>query len=305
MAVFSLGSRPVESTSQRYDECVGILPAAKMLFLTLVSLVFLIIPLVLASVAVGPWQLVYCWYAYQMDILANPKGGHLIASACSGSGTHGTCNFDQFIRETSRVGFEPDPGSSTGIKDQWPDAIDAVDKLQMLTTGGKPFKVNLDAAKLVGLTGSQTPSLKAVYKIVTDRIQEARKKLGDDALEEGLKQARVAITAQHQWRLHDNVVDEQTVLNNYLKKYEKGSNPVTIKSSPHIDGKSKFNHLDLAKATAANPAFQLQLTRYHTWLNNMQTKQGVDKTIKAVYKHTSAYHATSDFSARVHGDASC
>jgi len=78
--------------------------------------VFSLAASVLGSSA-GVYQVVYFWYAYQLELLANPTT-KIIAPECIGSAPGGACYFDEFARyiQSSGKGTTPWPiNAASGI----------------------------------------------------------------------------------------------------------------------------------------------------------------------------------------------
>ncbi|KAI0191620.1 hypothetical protein F4808DRAFT_476033, partial [Astrocystis sublimbata] len=274
------------------------------MLVTFTLLLSLLTP-VFASKLAGPYQTMYYWYAYRLDIKANGVNPDMIAPGCPGSAPDGTCYFLEFVDHLQRPGKNLDPGQSVSFgKDFYPDAVTGIGEINKLTSeGGKPFVPNADPQKIFksGTFTSPSPKLSDIMGKVTDKIQGARTKLGDAAVQDGLDQARRAMTGTHQARLADNGQDLIDSINNYLKNKKKRTTKVDTKTVTALDG-SKFIDVDVPGTTAKDANFAQDFSDFQQWLS---TQKGGKTTLGSVRMHWDAAQGVAQLEARVHGTPSC
>ncbi|KAL4812587.1 hypothetical protein BDW67DRAFT_126070 [Aspergillus spinulosporus] len=260
-------------------------------------------PHVLASKKAGPYQVVYMWMAYRMDIQAFGARDEMIAPNCFGTVPDGTCYFDEFLEYIQKDGKTITSGLPTSIgKYFWPDAVSAAQEIEKLNGGG--FVPDTDAHKLFQ-TGTFTvgnPQLSAILDMFTDKIQAARIKLGDDALSDGLEEARTAITGVHQARVADQGQDYIDVINDYLRDEKGTSLTVETKNPTALDG-STYLDVDIEKTVAKDSAFAGYWKDFQTWMS--QQKRTKKTKVGNVKMHWDAIQGVQRIEARAWGDSSC
>lgn len=152
-----------------------------------------------------------------MDVSAHGVGAtNGIAIGCRGSNSDGSCQFDELIRHIYKTGPNTPPWSgSTDIGDDFfPDPVHAAEELH-----NSGYKNTYNSGKLfpnIWPTSEQT-TLSALLSAVTDRIQAARQKLGDDFFDRELKSARSAITVATEARLFDMAAYRIPAINEALE----------------------------------------------------------------------------------------
>ncbi|KAM3064855.1 hypothetical protein ACMFMG_010437 [Clarireedia jacksonii] len=132
---------------------------------------------VFCSAGAGALQVVYEWYAYQLEIQAAPAT-RIIAPGCVGAGG-GNCNFDEFVRyiqlPTKPKGSSKNAkavlwaaGASTGIGDELnPDPIVAADALS-----AEGYASVNDVKKLI--PSSEGGDMKAIFEPIGKSVASSR-----------------------------------------------------------------------------------------------------------------------------------
>jgi hypothetical protein len=84
-------------------------------------------------VLAGPYQVVFFWYAYQLEVQANPTGNREIAPYCPAkTRSDKICTFDEFAKYIKKKTGTPKvwKGSSgVSATENWPEAKEAADGL--------------------------------------------------------------------------------------------------------------------------------------------------------------------------------
>ncbi|RHZ45752.1 uncharacterized protein CDV56_104104 [Aspergillus thermomutatus] len=245
------------------------------------------------------------WYAYRMDIEAFGKRPDMIAPDCLGTVPDGTCYFDEFVDYLQRDGKHLDAGQKTSAgKYFWPDAVVMAKELGTLKSNGADFVPNQDPQKIfkAGTFTNPNPRLSDILELITDRIQAARVKLGDDALSDGLFEARTAMTGVHEARLADNGQGLIDTINDYLRDVKGSSTTVETKTPTALDG-STYLDVDVDKTKAKDPAFAGHWADFQQWLG--QQKRTNKTKLGQVRMHWDAAQGVQQVEARVYGASSC
>ncbi|OJJ06596.1 hypothetical protein ASPVEDRAFT_875720 [Aspergillus versicolor CBS 583.65] len=203
-----------------------------------------IVQYVTANALAGPYQSLYIWYAYRMEIEAFGAGSNQIASGLKGSAPDGTCYFDELMDGLQRAGQGLAPGQHTSVgKELAPDVAKTAKEIRGLKSpdpkgGTKAFVCNIDSDKLFKPGQSTKPmnSLQDLLDNVTDRIDAARNKVGDEALGDALKNAQMAISGVQEQRIRDMGQDYINTVNDYLKNEKQSSTKVTTDQKTDMEG---------------------------------------------------------------------
>ncbi|KAJ5638945.1 uncharacterized protein N7484_006807 [Penicillium longicatenatum] len=277
----------------------------------LIAIIFMsyLAPYVAASKGAGPYQTMYMWYAYRMDIEAFGARPEMIAPNCFGSVPDGTCYLDEFIKHLQRDGHElPEGQDTTAGKYFYPDAVDMADEIGKLQVsdgkgGTKDFIPNQDPEKILpGAFTEPNPRIADVMSKITDKMQAARRHLGDDAVKDGLAEARNAIQGAHEGRLAENGQEFIDEVNDYLHNEKNWSGSVDVKNPTAIDG-STYLDIDIDLTKSKDPQFSSYWDDFQTWL--MQQKRTKKTKSGRVRMHFEAAAGTQQISARAFGGNDC
>ncbi len=209
---------------------------------------------VLASLGAGPYQTVFVWYAYRLEVLQYGPMNTLTGAGCIGSVPSGGCYFDEFIKWIQRTGpNSPAWRGSTGIgTNLTPDTEDAVTKL---IVGGYPS--NFDPSKLLphSYVRGQSPSLTEMFNVVMENIaatRQAMKAAGTDetnsvVLEE-MRRAMIGTTEARRAEQFGNQIDAFVA----LCKTNKCTFNIITKMHTAQDGE-QYPELDTDKMIASSP----------------------------------------------------
>jgi hypothetical protein len=166
-----------------------------------------------------------------MDVAAHGVGAeNSIAVACRGSNRDGSCTFDELMRYIDRPTAKPDKDGkkkkntpkttwldSTDIGgDFFPDPVHAAAELS-----DKEYPSNYDESRLfpnIWTPDDKKPQLSPIIEAITNRIQAARRTLGDGAIALQLEKAKDAINICMEARLADNANRRIKYLNDKLGK---------------------------------------------------------------------------------------
>lgn len=148
-----------------------------------------------------------------MDISAHGVGAtDAIAIACRGSFPDHSCKFDELMKHLVKTPWKGSTNIGDGLL---PDPVDASEQLR-----NSGFANNIDFEKLFPNIPSDTgkpPGMHDVLAAITDRIQAARRKLGDEYFKEQLKRVRLTITCGTEARLFDQANNRIAEINKRLK----------------------------------------------------------------------------------------
>jgi hypothetical protein len=243
------------------------------------------------------------WMAYRMDIQAFGARDEMIAPNCFGTVPDGTCYFDEFVEYIQKDNKKITSGLPTSIgKYFWPDAVTAAQQIAQLNGGG--FIPDTDAHKLfqAGTFTVENPQLSVILDMMTNKIQAARIALGDEALSDGLQEARTAITGTHEARIAEQGKDYIDVINDYLRDEKGTSLTVETKNPTALDG-STYLDIDIESTVAKDSAFADYWRDFQTWMSQqVRTKK---TTLGNVKMHWDTVQGVQRIEARAWGDSSC
>jgi hypothetical protein len=166
-----------------------------------------------------------------MDVAAHGVGAeNSIAIACRGSNRDRSCTFDELMRyidrETDKTGKKGKKnknapktawsGSTDIGGDLFPDPVHAATELR-----NNKYPSNYDEPKLfpnIWTPDDKKPQLSPIIEAITNRIQAARRTLGDGAIALQLEKAKDAINICMEARLADNANRRIKYLNDKLGK---------------------------------------------------------------------------------------
>ncbi|KAL3462745.1 hypothetical protein BJX64DRAFT_287959 [Aspergillus heterothallicus] len=241
--------------------------------------------------------------AYRMDIQAFGVRDDMIAPNCFGSVPDQTCYFDEFLEYIQKDNKKITSGLPTSIgKYFWPDAVTAADQISQLNGGD--FAPDTDAHKLfqTGTFTVENPQLSVVLDTMTNRIQAARIALGDEALSDGLEEARTAITGTHEARIAEQGQNYIDVINDYLRDEKGTSLTVETKNPTALDG-STYLDIDIESTLAKDSAFSGYWQDFQTWMSQqVRTKKTKLGNVKM---HWDTVQGVQRIEARAWGDSSC
>ena len=238
-----------------------------------------------------------------MDIEAFGVRGDRLAPGLAGSAPDGTCYFDELMDGLQRTGRGLGPGQHTTVGTNLaPDVVETVKEIRELkgvdaSGNPKPFAYSVDNHKLFppGHFTAPSPSLADLLNSLNDRMDAARRELGDEALGDTLKNGRLAAEGIHEQRLRDmgqNLID---TVNDYL--HEKGSS-TKVETNPTTDMEgNKYDRIDLAKTEAADPKFAQYWAGFPDWL---QQFKGFSTDRGKARSHFNALLSFQGVSSRLH-----
>jgi hypothetical protein len=209
---------------------------------------------VLASQGAGPYQTVFVWYAYRLEVLQYGPLSTLTGTGCVGTVPGGGCYFDEFIRWIQRTGRKSQAWTgSTGIgTNLTPDTEDAVTKLIV-----EGYPSNIDPSKLLPHTyvSGKPPSLTAMFNVVMENIaatRQAMKVAGTDETHsvelEEMRRAMIGTTEARRAEQFGTQIDEFVAL---CQKNKCTFNIIT-KMHTAPDGE-RYPELDTDKMIASSP----------------------------------------------------
>lgn len=245
-----------------------------------------------------------------MDIQAFGKRPEMMAPGCPIGEPTKSCSFDEFVDYIQKDGHHLASGQKTSVGNKlWPEVVETAKELSNLKlSNGKTYVANWDPQKLFKAGTSTQPNIRLsdILKDATNRIQAARAHLGDDAFkegdEDGLKEARRAITGTHEGRLGENGQDYINAINDYLKDERDSNTKVDIKEPTAIDG-STYITVDVDATKAKDPAFAGHWTEFQNW---MKTQSRNKKSALGKFKlHWDAIQEVQKLESRVLGDSTC
>ncbi len=239
-----------------------------------------------------------------MEIEAFGAGSNQIASGLKGSAPDGTCYFDELMDGLQRQGQGLAPGQHTTVgKELTPDVAKTAKEIRGLTAldpkgGTKPFVCNLDSAKLFKPGQSTKPmnSLADILDKVTDRIDAARQKVGDEALGDTLKNAQLAASGIHEQRVRDMGQDYIDTVNDYLKTAQ-GSNTQVVTDNPTDMEGNKYKTIDFEKTEQADSKFAQHWAGFPQWLDQYKSTKTKKGQVRFHYK---AVRGVQGIESRVH-----
>jgi hypothetical protein len=236
--------------------------------------------------------MVYLWYAYRIDVLNNAANldNLQIARDCFGSAADNTCLFDEFLEHIH--GSSGAWSGYTGINtDLYPDVYNAASDVASSGYDGVT-----DAGQV--LPGQFRPkegvSFGAVYGAVTDIVQDARKTLGDDAIQDHLDSLGEAIKYTKEARIADQAPKVISALQDVIK--DKGYKfSIVTEPKTTVSGVS-YTVIDtqatLASDSTASAAAIDTVDRYLT--GKFPAYTGTDKTAKKAAKELVSHQAAID-----------
>ncbi|KAJ6032220.1 hypothetical protein N7540_002952 [Penicillium herquei] len=138
---------------------------------------------VLANVWSGPYQLMFLWYAYRLDIKSSP-GANTIAKGCVGTVSDKSCYFDEFLKyiqqtPSKKAKWKRWTGSSSVGKNLDPDVIDTATELRTImapsTDPAARYSDKLDWNKILKeFAKGSSPSFVKSYGALVNLVQKMR-----------------------------------------------------------------------------------------------------------------------------------
>ncbi|KAK3938835.1 hypothetical protein QBC46DRAFT_409750 [Diplogelasinospora grovesii] len=217
-------------------------------------LVSLLAPCVLGNKVAGPWQMLFLWYAYQLDVRANGTPAK-IAVGCVGTNS-GHCYFDELLQYAQRAGQRWNGQSGVG-QDLKPDVVSTADSL---TKGG--YVPNWDNEQLFGKGSNIPQTLAKQWGELIDRVQNIRSttKIDVSDLVDPLK---LAVQGTHEMRLMDNSPELFKALTGYL-----GYTPEQ-KTRTALNGQT-IVEVDETATQAKHSDFDSKFPGFFAWVDNIK-----------------------------------
>jgi hypothetical protein len=239
-----------------------------------------------------------------MEIETFGAGSNQIASGLKGSAPDGTCYFDELMDGLQRTGQGLAPGQHTSVgKELAPDVAKTAKEIRGLKSpdpkgGTKAFVCNIDSDKLFKPGQSTKPmnSLQDLLDNVTDRIDAARNKVGDEALGDALKNAQMAISGVQEQRIRDMGQDYIDTVNDYLKNEKQSNTKVVTDPKTDMEG-NKYNAIDMEKTEAADQDFVKHWAGFSQWLDKQKGRKNPKNKVRM---HYNAVRGVQGISSRVH-----
>ncbi|KIH89499.1 hypothetical protein SPBR_07658 [Sporothrix brasiliensis 5110] len=221
----------------------------------------------LASMGAGPYQTVYIWYAYQMELQLYGIGNTQILAHCRGSGAGGSCAFDEFLRDLD--------GNKAQKKTVWKGStdvgmvtdfdVDSVAKKLVDANYGSYYDLKTLMPAVIPDTGSARPSLGEMMLPIADRVNQVRK----DAAARGvdiaarLDKMKLSLDRVLAYRIAEQEARTIPNLKEYMKKQR--SMPMyklVLKDPPPTkpDG-TPYDSIDMDRTVADNKALHDSITR--------------------------------------------
>ncbi|GFN13805.1 transcription factor domain family protein [Aspergillus tubingensis] len=205
------------------------------------------------------FEMVYYYYAYQIEVAAFPESDRYIAYECSPA-TGTVCTFNEFLKTTAAEGKSL---SVIPAGDTTSPPIEDADKTFSAMKWGHKYRINQ-----VWKDGDDLNHV-ALSARVTNRIQEAREvRTIDKNLLSSAKEALEAVQAK---RWEDNFVHLEQ---EFQKRYEGVS---LYDTETTVDG-SKIKVIDWVKTAAVQASkssskSKVLLKRYQDWIKGSNGKQ--------------------------------
>jgi len=220
---------------------------------------------VVASIPAGPYQFVFLYYAYRIEVEAFGAQGTYIAPFCVGSLPKGDCNFDDFLKHVQPADT-PKWNGATGVTDILPDVEVAAQKLRALGTETYAFtKIDFN-----NITRPPKPGgLAAVLDIAMARVEQALPKIKvPGKLLSGLQTAMGQVWTK---RMVENYANEKKEVRKWKNKVQVPKNvkanlkamPVITKSDTQLgfNNDQPFTRVDFEATTRKEDPVVRQLFR--------------------------------------------
>jgi hypothetical protein len=219
----------------------------------------------------------FVWYAYRLDILATNQDPSLdatkrLAAGCIGNNrADRTCDFDELLTYIQKPGLDAaafTPPTRVG-SDLNPDIEDAVKKI--MASG---YSNNVDENKLLPNSGLRpSPTYHEIFDKVTDRIQLARRVLGENPAE--LASVRYSAAMIHYKRLQDSAKYHIPGINKKLNDegaswvMDRADTPSHLSNADSLISKSRQRQSKCSternsKKSTSKPRFSLISTMTHS-----------------------------------------
>lgn len=231
---------------------------------------------VLASVGAGPYQLVFFWYAYRLDLQFGSAGSR-IAEGCGATVGGRDCQFDDFMRYIQRKGGKIITLSGpTGIGGETaPDVLDAVKKLAAVK-----FSYIFDNSKLLPTLGNDI-RLPVDLEAVMKNVQIARKAIEKSGLvgstSKEIEEVRRAMIGMTDARKREYFAPQIESFKAYCIA---NACKFTIETKVHVavDG-STYQELDTEKILKDNPGITADIkTEISSFVHDYSTVKGPGKS---------------------------
>lgn len=240
-----------------------------------------------ASVRAGPYQAVFFWFAYRLEVEYYGAGNTNIAPRCVPVTASGACNFDSFVKFINAPGRKMWKGETDIGNDPNPDFEHAVNELKRTNYGA-----STNFEKLV--PGYLAESFSEALKTVMDCVRHVRTELHKAGRDEGdidaLNKLGQAMEKIMQSRREDDNDGKVRAFRQFVQKNGAPGLQFRFKTAPLEGQIQPLDLLDTDATMRVNPGRSHEVTEVISLFAAKYKEPGNTKSHDRLIADTEAYH---------------